>query len=45
MGINIARLLDGAEAIRQELARLGPEWQGEFDERLFPSIEFQENLQ
>ncbi len=44
MGINIARLLEDAEAIRQELVRLGPEWQGEFNQRLFPTIEYQENL-
>jgi hypothetical protein len=42
MGINIAKLLDDAENIHQELIRLGPEWHGEFDERLFPTIEFQE---
>jgi hypothetical protein len=43
MGINIAKLLQDAEAIRQELLRLGPEWQGEFNQQLFPTIEFQEN--
>jgi hypothetical protein len=43
MGINIAKLLDDAEAIRQELIRLGPEWQDEFNERLFPTIEYREN--
>lgn len=43
MGINIAKLLEDAEAIRQELFRLGPEWQGEFNQRLFPIIEYQEN--
>jgi hypothetical protein len=42
MGINIAKLLEDAEAIRQELMRLGPDWHGEFDERLFPIIQFQE---
>jgi ActR/RegA family two-component response regulator len=42
MGINIARLLQDSEAIRQELARLGPGWEGEFDERLFPTIEYHE---
>lgn len=41
MGINIAKLLADAEAIRQELIRLGPEWQGEFNRQLFPNIEFQ----
>lgn len=41
MGINIAKLLADAEAIRQELIRLGPEWQGEFNRHLFPNIEFQ----
>ncbi len=43
MGINIAKLLDDAEAIRQELIRLGPEWEGEFNERLLPTVEYQEN--
>lgn len=38
MGLNLERLLADAEAIRQELLRLGPEWQGEFDPRLFPKI-------
>jgi hypothetical protein len=42
MGINITKLLNDAEAVRHELMRLGPEWQGEFDKRLFPTIEFQE---
>ena len=42
MGINIARLLQDSEAIRQELARLGPAWEGEFDEGLFPTIEYHE---
>ena len=41
MGINIARLLDDARAIRQELLRLGPDWNGEFNSRLFPTIEYQ----
>ena len=44
MGINLAKLLEDAEAIRQELLRLGPDWQGEFNEGLFPTIEYQENL-
>jgi hypothetical protein len=39
MGINIAKLLTDAEAIRQELIRLGRDWQGEFDERLLPTVE------
>ena len=43
MGINIAKLLDDAETVRRELIRLGPDWQGEFDERLLPTIEYQEN--
>lgn len=38
MGLDIAHLLTAAEAIRQELVRLGPEWRGEFDPRLFPVI-------
>jgi hypothetical protein len=40
MGINLTSLLADAEAIRQELVRLGPEWQGEFDETLWPTIRF-----
>jgi CheY-like chemotaxis protein len=40
MGIDIARLLADAAAIRQELLRLGPEWQGEFDERFLPVIQY-----
>ena len=44
MGINIAQLVSDAEAIRQELIHLGPDWQGEFDERLFPTIQFQEHF-
>lgn len=40
MGIDIAHLLADAEAIRQELLRLGPNWQGEFDPQLFPTIQF-----
>ena len=43
MGINIDKLLTDAEAIRRELIRLGPEWQGEFDHRLFPTIQFEAN--
>jgi predicted metal-dependent hydrolase len=42
MGIDIARLLEDAAAIRQELVRLGPEWRGEFDCHLFPTIKFLE---
>jgi CheY-like chemotaxis protein len=40
MGIDLARLLDDAEAIRRELIRLGPDWAGEFDPKLFPTIQF-----
>lgn len=40
MGIDLARLLADAEAIRQELARLGPDWAGEFNAHLFPTIQF-----
>ncbi len=40
MGVDITRLLAQAQTLRQELVRLGPEWQGEFDERLFPQIQF-----
>ncbi len=43
MGINITKLLQEAEAVRQELLRLGPEWQGAFNQQLFPTIEYQEN--
>lgn len=39
MGIDLARLLADTEAIRQELIRLGPEWQGEFNETLWPTIQ------
>jgi hypothetical protein len=39
MGLNLARLLADAEAIHQELLRLGPDWAGEFDEHLFPKLE------
>lgn len=38
MGINIAALLADAEAIHQELLRLGPGWQGEFNPGLWPTI-------
>ncbi len=40
MGINITKLLSDANAIHQELRRLGPEWQGKFNPRLFPIIEY-----
>jgi hypothetical protein len=43
MGLNLAKLLADAEAIRQELLRLGPDWQGEFDTHLFPTIQFMLN--
>jgi hypothetical protein len=39
MGIDLAKLLTDAEAIQQELLRLGPDWQGEFDTQLFPVIQ------
>lgn len=42
MGINLAQLLADAGAIRQELIRLGPEWEGEFDSALFPNIQVQQ---
>ena len=38
MGLDLARLVADAVAIRAELIRLGAEWDGEFDERLFPKI-------
>jgi hypothetical protein len=41
MGIDLARLLADAEAMRPELIRLGPEWQGAFNESLFPTIQFE----
>ncbi|RME70723.1 MAG: DUF309 domain-containing protein [Chloroflexi bacterium] len=40
MGINVARLLDDARTIYQELIRLGPDWNGEFAPSLFPTIEY-----
>ncbi|MEW5957081.1 MAG: DUF309 domain-containing protein [Chloroflexota bacterium] len=43
MGINISQLLEDAAVIRQELVRLGPQWRGEFDQRLLPTIKFLEN--
>jgi hypothetical protein len=43
MGINISKLLEDSEVVRRELVRLGPEWQDEFNERLFPTIEYREN--
>ncbi len=39
MGINIDKLLTDAQAIRQELERLGPNWPGEFEPHLLPTIE------
>lgn len=39
MGIDLAKLLADAEALRQELLRLGPDWQGEFNPQLFPTIQ------
>ncbi|MCG3209985.1 MAG: hypothetical protein FOGNACKC_03614 [Anaerolineae bacterium] len=39
MGINVNKLLADAAAIRQELLRLGPDWPGEFDPGLWPTIE------
>lgn len=41
MGINLERLLADSEAIRRELRRLGPGWQGEFNPDLFPTIQFE----
>jgi uncharacterized protein len=38
MGININALLADARAIHQELLRLGPDWQGEFNQNLWPTI-------
>jgi CheY-like chemotaxis protein len=42
MGINLAKLLADAETIRQALIRLGPDWQGEFDKHLLPTVELAE---
>jgi hypothetical protein len=39
MGINLAKLLADAGAVRRELLRLGPDWQGEFDPAVFPKID------
>jgi hypothetical protein len=39
MGLNLSKLLHETEAVRQELVRLGAEWQGEFDQTLLPTIE------
>ncbi len=39
MGINLDKLLTDADAIRQELVRVGPEWQDDFNVNLFPTIE------
>jgi hypothetical protein len=39
MGINLDMLLTDADTVRQELVRLGPEWQGDFNVNLFPTIE------
>jgi CheY-like chemotaxis protein len=39
MGINLDKLLTDVDAIRRELVRLGPDWQGDFDPNLFPTIE------
>lgn len=40
MGIDLAKLLADAEAIQAELLRLEPNWQGEFNKKLLPRIEF-----
>jgi hypothetical protein len=42
MGLDLARLLVDAHLLRGELLRLGPEWQGEFDAALFPTIRMKE---
>jgi hypothetical protein len=39
MGIDLTKLLADAEAIRQELVRLGPDWQDEFSPTLWPTIQ------
>ena len=40
MGINLAKLITDAGTLRQALIRLGPDWPGEYDQRLFPTIEW-----
>jgi CheY-like chemotaxis protein len=42
MGIDLAQLLTDVEVMRQELLRLGPEWQGDFDPTRFPTIQVYE---
>jgi uncharacterized protein len=39
MGIDLAQLLADAQAMQQELLRLGPDRQGEFNPQLFPTIQ------
>jgi CheY-like chemotaxis protein len=41
MGLNLANLLADAEAIRQELIRLGSEWNGEFNPALYPTVKYE----
>ncbi|MDX1521886.1 MAG: DUF309 domain-containing protein [Anaerolineae bacterium] len=43
MGLDLAALVTAAEAIKAELVRLGPEWQGQFDDTLFPTITLPQN--
>ena len=40
MGINLGQLLTDSEAMREELLRLGSDWQGEFNAKLLPTIQF-----
>jgi hypothetical protein len=44
MGIDLAQLIADSEAMRQELLRLGPDWQGEFNESLYPTIRVNPSL-
>lgn len=39
MSINLDKLLADINLMRRELVRLGPDWQGDFDANLFPTIE------
>ena len=39
MGLDLSKLIAQAELIGDELTRLGPNWEGEFDTTLFPIID------
>ena len=40
MGINLDKLISDADIMRQTLTRLDPNWQGEFDKGLLPTVEW-----